>query len=227
LGEIDDALDCAQKIKKINPKSFGSLEAEFLVLELSKEIPDRVSKLRLLEKRARKQGAVTTANSILLLLGDEAIDTPENIKKNLDIVVRSSRKEADFYMTVRGVIRIGEFSKKYATLLTHSEKNWLIDSYHYLYNQRLNRLFDRCHQAIWEMFEAAGDLANLLRLFRHSSLMWRLRQEEQTELLYVRALELQLKVNSTVLVGIDKEMAYFLTRSDLTPELLSLSKEAI
>jgi hypothetical protein len=97
--------------------------------------------------------------------------------------------------------------------LSDIEKMRLIDAYHFLFNERLSGLFDRCHSALWDEFEKNQDIANLLRLFRHSSLIWRLRGDEK-ERPYLR--RLASRVNSRagkLLKGLDRERAYYIARA--------------
>lgn len=49
-------------------------------------------------------------------------------------------------------------------------------------------MFDQCHEALWRLLEARGDMAQTLRLFRHSSFVWRIRGEDDKETKYLEKL---------------------------------------
>jgi len=95
------------------------------------------------------------------------------------------------------------------------DKSNLIAAYHYLFGERLPDLFDRCHTVLWNLFESAGETENLFSLFRHSSLIWRLRGESAKETEYLR--KLARYAQSVILQDVRKlsrEVAYYLVRAD-------------
>lgn len=51
---------------------------------------------------------------------------------------------------------------------------------------RAPSLFDSCHAGLWDLFVREMDQVNLLRLFRRSSHIWRLRSEVKKEARYLR-----------------------------------------
>ena len=61
--------------------------------------------------------------------------------------------------------------------------------YSYLYAQRMTSLFLSCHGALWKMLMSGRRLRDLLRIFRHSSFLWRLYGEVDTERQYYKELE--------------------------------------
>ncbi len=85
-----------------------------------------------------------------------------------------------------------------ATMLQKLDLRWELDSrelrslanaYSYFHAQRLSTLFDSCHEALWRVFETEKDPARLLRLFRHSSFVWRIRGDEAKEKHYLARLK--------------------------------------
>ena len=55
----------------------------------------------------------------------------------------------------------------------------------YSYSQRIGNLLDRCHSVLWRMYTRDHLWASVLRLFRFSSFIWRLRGKEDRELQYL------------------------------------------
>ncbi len=98
--------------------------------------------------------------------------------------------------------------------------------YSYLYNQRMDGLFNLCHRVLWEAFEATGDQKNLLQLFRHSSLIWRIRANDGKEREYIEQLAKTLgaRLRASILTD-DRNLRYFISRSapQELPEPVALS----
>ncbi|GLS21596.1 hypothetical protein GCM10007874_46130 [Labrys miyagiensis] len=97
--------------------------------------------------------------------------------------------------------------------MTVDEKARLVEAYHFLYNERLFTLFDRCHEALWRIFERSGDLVNLLNLFRRSSFIWRLNGREAQESKYLS--KLMKNVRDIIAMGIthsNRDGVYFVVR---------------
>ena len=61
--------------------------------------------------------------------------------------------------------------------------------YSYLYAQRMTSLFPKLSRCIVEMLMSERRLGDLLRIFRHSSFLWRLYGEVDTERQYYNELE--------------------------------------
>ncbi|MCY1249111.1 hypothetical protein D9M72_626150 [compost metagenome] len=64
----------------------------------------------------------------------------------------------------------------------------MIATYHYLYQERLSGIFTDSHEILWWYFLKTEDVANLIRLYRHSSFVWRLYGEDQKEAPYAKSL---------------------------------------
>ena len=80
--------------------------------------------------------------------------------------------------------------------------------------QRLSALFDECHGALWTELEARQNTPQLLRLFRHTSFLWRIRGHEEKEVVYLRRLE-QHAHEPTESLGNSRiviELKYFFSR---------------
>jgi hypothetical protein len=134
--------------------------------------------------------------------------------------VQTSRTSKDFYNATRAVIDLAELAMAGDERMSDSDQLQLINAYHFIFNERFSSLFDRCHKALWKSFSDNEDNANLLTLFRHSSLFWRLRGQESRELRYLS--ELKSKIGNLIAQrssNLSREAAYYQTRaaSLLTP----------
>jgi hypothetical protein len=120
--------------------------------------------------------------------------------------------KGDFYNGARAIVELAS-QEGAEERLTAAERDRLIGAYHYLYNERLFNLFDRCHAALWRIFERDGDHANLLNLFRHSSFIWRLSGRDDRETAYLW--RLTRNVRSLIGAGFlqsTRDGAYFVVR---------------
>lgn len=122
-------------------------------------------------------------------------------------VLERSKREHDFYNGARAISELINLHPA-GTLFPTQDKLRLIDAYHYSYNERRGGLFDKCHNALWKIFESEGDIENLLSLFRHSSFIWRLNGREKPEARYIERLQRfrNRMMNST------RDRDYFLVR---------------
>ena len=86
--------------------------------------------------------------------------------------------------------------------------------YSSVHTQRFGRLFESCHAVLWELFESRNDVQQLLRLFRHSSFVWRIRGLEATEAEYLQRLKArEIKQNEEGSPkGLIIEIHYFMRR---------------
>src|SRR5207249_2143290 len=135
-------------------------------------IRDRFSRLTQLEASARNRGHTVVANNIALDLAREGTNVDKSLKL-LDTVVRSAK---DNYNRTRAIVEKATVLNQYRNVSELSEKDrqLLGAAYSYSYAQRIGKLLDRCHRVLWAMMFREKLWAQLLRLFRFSSFIWRL-----------------------------------------------------
>lgn len=210
-GEFDDAIKYAEESKKLDKKSFNALQADSIIIDNKTADPDRVRKLRALEQVCRKRGANTVANNIGLDLVNEVEDEAQ-VREQLTALRANSIAAKDTYNAIRATVKLGKMSSEGKYELTSKEQSDLIDAYHFLYNERLDALFNDCNEALWGLFQRLNDEANLFRLYRHSSLIWRLRTEQNYEEKFVEKLLLILSNRMINVKEIRREASYFMAR---------------
>jgi hypothetical protein len=214
LGENDEARRTAEKIIRVNRHSNSGLQAQALLIELEPSGPERTESLVQLEDRCRKQKVTVVANNIAILRAREEKQDPDRIRDILLPVVKQSKKNPDSYNKMRAAIRLAELSLKSGENLREVDLRYLVGAYHFLFNERLPGLFDRCHESLWTSFDRSGQVGNLLTLFRYSSLYWRLTANESQEKSYLK--KLVTRVGDTIsekLSTLSREAAYFLVRA--------------
>jgi predicted MPP superfamily phosphohydrolase len=214
LRELAEARTVAEEIIRLDRHSTFGLQAKALTIELDVGDPEREKKLLRLEAQCRKSDANVVANNIALLRARELPDDPEGARRILAPIVQTSRTTKDFYNATRAVIELAELSTKSDERLTESDQSQLITAYHFVFNERFSSLFDRCHAALWKNFSDNEDKTNLLTLFRHSSLFWRLRGQESREIRYVRDLKARIgTLISQRSSNLSREAAYYQSRA--------------
>jgi hypothetical protein len=213
--EDEEAKVIAEQVIRLDEHSSFALQARAIIIDLSPDDPARLSKLAKLEIRCRKEGATVVANNIALTRSAEAAGDADLVRKILAPVVKTNGGEKqDFYNRMRAALELAELALDNGERLNEKDLVYLVNAYHFLFNERLPGFFEECHDALWRSFEAAGDLGNLLTLFRFSSLYWRLRGREKTEQKYWRKLAATVGNQfSEKMSKLSREAAYFLVRA--------------
>lgn len=209
----DDDLACeyARRIISIDRNSVVSLQAQTILIERESNDSLREKKLAAHEVKCRRNGALVAANNIAITRAKETTNLEEK-RKILGPVMVVNRDERDHYNQTRAVIDLSKITLNSGKTLNEKELSQLINAYHFLFNERIAGLFDDCHEALWKDFSLIKDQENLLTLFRHSSLYWRLRGRDDRELKY---LKLMARDAQKYLVSKNaREAAYFQARGE-------------
>lgn len=210
LSRTDEAQKLATSLIKISPKSSSANHARALLAGLLDDSSERVTALRDVLAVARKNKQFTIAANVILDLAEEVEDTREARELLRDAMGIAG--QLGIYSVARLIVQLASLPRATEWLLP-DERALLIEAYYYLYNERQLSLFERCHAALWQIFERDGDNANLLKLFRHSSFIWRLSGREDSELKYLQKLA---SAASTFVVlednSADRNKAYLVVR---------------
>lgn len=218
---FEEAKRLANQVIALGKATFPAMEAESMLLQLSPEDSERIAKLKVLEKRARGRKANSVANNIVYFLSRNGNWTPEEKRATFRKMAKDARQLGDPYDASRAIAEIGLLARDNLIELKSDEISGMIDSYHYLYQERMAGIFDACHKNLWNYFQKQGDIPNLLRLFRHSSFIWRLHGKELKEKPFIDELQdvfFKKTPNSREMGSIEAE--YFLARSDKIQGLL-------
>lgn len=161
----------AEKLKGISAKTTHSgLIADEILIDLLYEGVERAKRLKALEKKARNHNETTVANNISLSLVSLI---PKDGQMYLDRVLNS---EKNIYTQIRAVLAKVEMEQDSNSLnfLRSPLYKRCIEAYSYLFLQRLDSLFNRCHSILWRAGTSQGQFEELFNLYRTSSLVWRL-----------------------------------------------------
>ncbi|MGL5844192.1 MAG: SIR2 family protein [Aeromonas hydrophila] len=159
----------AQTLKRESAKnSYFRLLGESILAD-KLDYDSRVKKLITLEKKARGCNAITLANNISLEL---ASLEPKSQDVYIHKVIHS---DPGTYSMVRAMLKRLKIvlDKSPNATLSRSDKSKLLEAYNYLFTQRIDGLFNKCHDLIWRVFINESDTASLFNLITTSSLVWR------------------------------------------------------
>lgn len=215
IAEQEDQPEDAVRYAKVVLKKRGdgpALQAEQIIAEQIGDQDSRLKKLRALEKRARSLRLPIAANNLSLSIATETPDDSER-ESHLEKVMASGHSDKDFYNQTRAIIRLMD-----TQAISQDPKPQYIaklaEAYQHLYNERSDRLFDKCHKALWNLFGKTQQAGNLFSLFRYSSFTWRLRGEEAKEAEYLDTLAQLMKAfSSEQRRMLSRELDYFRSRA--------------
>jgi 3',5'-cyclic AMP phosphodiesterase CpdA/tetratricopeptide (TPR) repeat protein len=199
LRQNDDAIKAARKVLDlVHQHSDEAYQAKSVIARLSLREGKLKAELITLEADARNRGQTSAANNIALDLAKESVTVEESIGW-LDKVIFTAR---DPYNLTRAIVEkmtvLGAHVGTYQ--LRERDRQLLNAAYSYSYSQRIGNLLDRCHSVLWRMFTRDRLWASVLRLFRFSSFIWRLRGKEDREaeyLLELKSLDIESVKNET------------------------------
>lgn len=203
-GEKEEALAVAKAVLELVNKESGSAhQAESIIAGLTLSKGKRLERLVELEASARNHGHGIAANNIAIELARD-VTGPEESLKLLDRVIRTAK---DNYNRTRAIVEKATVLNSHRSVaeLTERDRQLLSAAYAYSYAQRIGNLLDRCHRVLWTMMLREHLWAQLLRLFRFSSFVWRLKGGDQQETQYLRELDIvdiqQLRENEGTLLN--------------------------
>ncbi|MFA5962508.1 MAG: metallophosphoesterase [Sphingomonas sp.] len=211
LGDQAGATEAARRAIALDRKSVAAIHAKTILAESLDDPAERTAELRRLLAAARKVDATTLASTILLDLAQEEADE-HAAATMLKEVIQTRGSKQDFYNNVRAIVNLAQRHKG-PHPLSSADRTRLMDAYHFLYDERLGLLFNRCHEALWADFERTGEILNLLNLFRHSSFIWRLAGRDDMEATYLAKLVKRFKeVLAIDTINSSRDGAYFIVR---------------
>jgi len=179
--DIDAAIALA-KTNKINyhKKSIAYTLSEVILAE-NKDGDARFKSLIQLEKRSRKLGHITMANNILFTISNER-SSVEKIK-NLDEAIKSDQSS---YNVCRATIYKHQAYIENGSIdrIKDSDIGRLINIYNYLFRQKFDTLFNKCHKILWDIAEHRQRQDIIYLIFFKGTIVWRLNSDNESEKKY-------------------------------------------
>ena len=187
LKHAVEASSAAKEVKRLSKeKSTYWFQANCIIEGLEKTGKERVQRLSELAQEARTRGMTAVANNLALDLAYMTKDTVEKAKWLDTVLVQSG----DSYNKTRAIAEKTKTTgnNNVKVPLSANDRMMLSEAYSYAHSQRFASLFDTCHDGMWKALQEKGDVQQLLRLFRHSSFIWRIRGDEGREADYAQRL---------------------------------------
>ncbi|WP_108945369.1 SIR2 family protein [Shewanella halifaxensis] len=148
-----------------------------------------INELKDLEQYFRNNNDIITANNTCITITDMETSTNSKLKW-LDKVLTS---KIDPYNKFRAITKKGEILIKDKKELNFNSAEIAIlhNSYAYSFSQKMMSLFNSSHSVLWYFYTQTNNPAVLLKLFKQSSLFWRIYENVDKEQLYsLKMLEL-------------------------------------
>ncbi|WP_081082208.1 metallophosphoesterase family protein [Burkholderia diffusa] len=204
----------SQKVLSLGKGTFQALQAESIILEVSEEDPEQLAKLAALERRARGKKAIVTANNIAYFMANKSNSSDGDRKNRMKEIANSAIKNGDEYSAARAVVAMGTASRNALEKLGNDELSASISAYHYLFKERMDSMFANCHRNLWFEFKNRNQHDDMLKLFRHSSFVWRLHGDDHREKEYINELATLISNDRSAALLEGAELGYFVTRME-------------
>ena len=185
-GDSEEAVAAAKQVHQFGRPGSGSyLQAEAIIAEETLSEQELITEWTKLERVARAGNHMTVANNIALDLA-KSVGTDEAARLRERVI----KSPEDGYNHIRAVVAKAksQLAIEAAGTVSSHEKALLVQAYSYLHGQRMQSLFDTCHEVLWQLLRSEGRWNAVLRLFRHSSFVWRIYGKLVNEKRYVEEL---------------------------------------
>lgn len=187
-SDSEAAAAAAERVLQLVPEtSAQALQAEGIIVSATKEGFEQQKRLSELEQLARRKKYYVVANNLAIELAGMTEDVNEAVR----LQERVLAQREDTYNEIRAVIDKAQRLQKAGriTELSRQDRTLLSAAYSYSYGQRMSSLFERCHRVLWGVLTKENLWVQLIRLFRHSSFLWRLKGSEKEETVYLHELD--------------------------------------
>ncbi|RZI59361.1 MAG: metallophosphoesterase [Rubrivivax sp.] len=209
-----EIVDIAQRAQRIDPKTNLGLQAKAIAISNDDaNLADRDNQLLRLQEEAIKRKAFVVSNNLAIERAAKVKD-PERKKAILQEAVQNARRENEAYNFIRASLELAQLSLNQTGSLTQEALLDCTRAYSYLFNQRMDWLFNKCHDILWRHFMSSKSVDNMLELFRQSSLVWRLKDQVAVERRFItQLLPLLGQGFMSGILTADRKLLYFMTRS--------------
>jgi len=212
----DDVIAAAKKAQSYSKKGSSIYnQATSIILNNSDHIDNKQSMLQQLEITTRRKKQYSVANNICIDFSRKSTGT--NKLKLLDTVINSEGDD-NYNKIIAIVYKVKHLAKpENIAYITNKDCLNISIAYSYLYSQRMDNLFNQCHDAIWNLLILNKEYTKVLKLFMHSSFLWRIRGDFDKESQYIAQLQ---TLPMTTISNSSNEYRYFSSRSSNAIDLI-------
>lgn len=175
---LEKAIDFSKNNKLRFHKNSAAYIASEGVIAREKDKGNMIKTLERLEKKARKFGYHTLANNFLFTLNQEKNDIDKIMLLNKVIKTDSSP-----YNICRATVYKNEVlvRNKSFEKIKDQDINMLRNIYNYLFRQKFDVLFNKCHEILWKIAEHKQNKELILLIFYKGTIVWRLNSDVESE----------------------------------------------
>jgi len=196
--KFEKAIECSKIIEKVAiPKSAHYVQAKYIQASSTLKGSELIQKLKSLEENAKKAKSEQLANTISLEISRLENDDTQKEKRYSKIMA----SEKDDYNKLRAIINRSFIRIENGQTISDEDLYFLNICYSYLYTQRLEALFNKCHKTLWKYCIKEKRIEDLFNLFKHSSLIWRISDETELEKKYFTDLKSEAQGHMTSLTS--------------------------
>ncbi|MGE5023644.1 hypothetical protein AB8898_05635 [Yersinia enterocolitica] len=173
----DQAIKLSTEITSGKKRKTVSYMTAEMVLFSNLDKNTKIVSLEALEIKARKEGFKTLANNILFRLNEFKSDTDK--LSNLEKIMSTDKSEFNIIKAL--IFKYEIMIKINIDKIRESDIEKLRNIYNYLFSQRLDNLFNRCHAILWSIAEKIRDDNIIIFIFDTSSLIWALSYDKKNQ----------------------------------------------
>lgn len=176
--DIDKAVEFAKANKNNHHRNSSAYILSEVIITHEKTKSERVKHLEKLEKKARKLRCHTLANNIIFTLNKERNDV-EKVDR-LNEVIKTDNSS---YNICRAIVYKNEIIVKNSNFekIKDSDIEQLVNIYNYLFRQKFDTLFNRCHSILWSIAEYRKNNELIFLIFYKGTIVWKLNSDIETE----------------------------------------------
>lgn len=184
--DVDAAIALAKTHKNKYHKTSVAFILSDVILAETKSADERFKTLVRLEGRARKLKHFTLANNILFTINNERSNV-EKVKQ-LDKAIESDRSGYNFCRATiykhEALVRSGMYDR-----IKEKDINDLSNIYNYLFRQKFDTLFTKCHKLLWDIAAYRQRKDIIYMIYYKATIVWRLNSDLENEKRYIARLQ--------------------------------------
>ncbi|AMG99257.2 hypothetical protein AL485_08775 [Serratia liquefaciens] len=193
-----DAINYANEVKKISQKNSASYtQAELILAELS-PIEQRVGNLRTVLRKAERLGFSVIKSQTILSITKIQENHADNEKLFKTALMNFNENYSSYNVIIQK--NLSYLEQNMVQSITETDVAILCKAYSYFYTQRIDVQLNKTHRILWAVFVDRKDNDSLVKMFRYSSFIWRLSNDNSSEEKYANLLNIiELNINDNYL----------------------------
>lgn len=211
-GNTEQSKEAALNVMKNSDKNSSPyMHAAEILIELRND-DNSVVDMIAHEKACRNRKHTIVANNAALWISRNGISTHK--LEYLQNIINSKNDTYNMIIAAAEKLTyIYESAPEFKHRISNRERDIIRYGYTLNFSQRMSGAFSKCHTALWHILDEQNRSLDLFRLFRHSSLVWRLSNRLDIEKKFCLALRSILRTKSADEVLLkSRDYGYFQAR---------------